>query len=151
MSEIVNEKPINILIAEDNEDDIIITQRAFRDSRLQNNIQIVRDGQAALDVIFGRAPYEDRTKNPFPQLLLLDINMPKKNGFDVLHEIQTHPECQSIRVVMLTSSADDDDVAKSYQTGACAYIRKPVDFDDFLKVVEHINLFWHTVILPKQV
>lgn len=144
-----SEAPIDILLVEDNEDDILFTLAAFDESHIKNNIQVTRNGQEALDYIYGKAPFSDRSKFPMPQLLLLDINMPKKGGFEVLKTLRDDQDLYFMRIIMLTTSKDEEDVARSYESGACAYISKPLSFDEFKKAIEKLNLFWHTVILPK--
>lgn len=142
----IKDEPIKILLAEDDEDDIAIALRAFKKSRLENEVYVVRDGEETLDYLFRRGPYQDVEKYPQPHLLLLDINMPKMSGLEVLEQLDTHPDLKRLRVMILTSSKNEEDVVKSYNNGACAYLAKPVEFEDFLKVVEGMNYFWRTVI-----
>jgi len=146
MIKTIENEPIKILLADDDEDDITIALRAFKKSKLENEVFVVRDGEETLDYLFRRAPYQDVKKYPAPHLLLLDINMPKMNGLEVLEQLDKHPDLKRLRVMMLTSSKNEEDVVKCYNNGACAYLAKPVDFDDFLKVVEGLNYFWKTVI-----
>lgn len=146
MIKTLENEPIKILLAEDDEDDITITLRAFKKSKLDNEVYVVRDGEETLDYLLRRSPYEDVEKYPTPHLLLLDINMPKKNGLEVLAELDAHPDLKRLRVMILTSSTNEEDVVKCYNNGACAYLAKPVEFDDFLKVIESLNYFWKTVI-----
>jgi len=146
MIKTIENEAIKILLAEDDEDDIAIALRAFKKSRLANEIQVVRNGEETLDYLFRRAPYENVEQYPSPHLLLLDINMPKLNGLEVLEQLEQHSRLKRLRVVMLTSSKNEEDVVKSYNNGACAYIPKPVEFEDFLEVVEGLNCFWKTVI-----
>ncbi len=142
-------KPINILLVEDNEDDIEITQMAFEQAKIRNNILIVRNGQEALDYVYGRGIYQDREKYPMPRLILMDINMPKKGGFEALEELKKDANLRLIPVVMLTSSKSEEDVVRSYSKGAVAYIPKPVSHEEFLKTVEYFNFFWQIAELPK--
>ena len=142
-------KPIDILLVEDNEDDIEITQMAFEQAKIRNNILVVRNGQEALDYLYGRGIYQDRKNYPMPRLMLLDINMPKKGGFETLEEMKKDDHLRLIPVIMLTSSRNEEDVARSYGKGAVAYIPKPVNHEDFMKTVEYFNFFWQIAELPK--
>ncbi len=139
-----NLKPINILLVEDNEDDILIIQRAFKKVKLTNELYIVRNGQDGLDYIFHEGMYAEN-KPPTPGLVLLDINMPKLNGFQVLERIKAHPVHKVIPVVMLTVSDRDEDIARSYQNGAVSYITKPMNFEDFVTVIERFEIYWSLV------
>lgn len=142
---VLNEDPIDILLVEDNEADIKITLRAFDRGRLRNNIHVVRDGQEALDYVYHEGQYQDRGQYPVPDLILLDINMPKANGFEVLQKIKNDPKLRYIPVAMLTSSKNDEDIVRSYGYGACSYIQKPVDFTEFIKLVDGFNFYWHII------
>ncbi len=146
MIQTITDEPIRILLADDNDDDIAIALRAFKKSQLENEVHVVRNGEEALNYLFNREHYQDKEKYPKPQLLLLDINMPKLNGIEVLERLSQDSKLKRLRVVMLTSSKNEEDVVGSYNNGACAYLSKPVEFDDFLKVVEGLNCFWKTVI-----
>ena len=132
----VNDHPIDILLVEDNEADVKITLRAFQKARIKNNVQVVNDGQAALDFM---------KKFPRPDLILLDINMPKLSGFEVLKKLKADPKVSFIPVVMLTSSKSEEDVLKSYQNGAVSFIPKPVASEAFAKVVDGFNFYWHII------
>ena len=125
--------PINILLVDDTEADIKITLRAFEKARLRNNIFVVNDGDEALDFLNNRGMFTDKSQSPRPGIVLLDINMPKMDGFEVLQAIKTNPELKMIPVVMLTSSKDHQDILKSYHYGASSYIPKPVDYGEFLQ------------------
>ncbi|MFQ5544275.1 MAG: response regulator [Nitrospiria bacterium] len=146
MIKTIKNEPIKILLADDDEDDIAIALRAFKKSKLENEVFVVRDGEETLDYLLSRGQYQDESQHPKPHLLLLDINMPKMNGLEVLKQLEDHPTLKRLRVMMLTSSKNEEDVVRSYNNGACAYIPKPVEFDDFLNVVEGLNCFWRTVI-----
>ncbi|MCB1195472.1 response regulator [bacterium] len=144
-----HQKPIDILLVEDNEADIKITIRTFKKSRLANRLFVVRDGQEALDYIFLQGHYQDRTAFPLPDLILLDINMPKVNGFQVLENLKRNEEFKYIPVVILTTSQQEEDIAKSYATGACSFISKPIGYEEFTKKIEAFNYYWQIVnILP---
>src|SRR5436309_14383558 len=114
-----------ILIAEDSENDAELVRAALKRARVTNPTQIVPDGECVIAYLKGEAPYGDRTKHPFPRLLILDIKMPRLNGFEVLSWIRDHPECAVIPVVIMSSSRDDRDVTKAYQLGANSYMTKP--------------------------
>lgn len=143
-------EPINILLAEDNEDDIEITTIAFEEARIHNNLFVVRNGQEAMDYLNCQGEYADREKYPIPDLILLDINMPKIGGFELLERLKKDEKFKLIPTVMLTSSKSEEDIVKSYSSGAAAYIPKPVNHEEFLKVVETFNFFWQIVKFPKK-
>jgi CheY-like chemotaxis protein len=130
-----------ILLADDNENDLELETRALAQYRLANEIVIVRDGAEALDFLFRRGAFSNR--NPAaPLVVLLDINMPKINGLEVLEKIKSDPQLQQIPVVMLTSSRQGPDVERCYALGANAYVLKPVDFTQFADAVKTIGKFW---------
>lgn len=118
-----------------------MTLAALETHHLSNEVVVVNDGEAALDFIFRRGPYQDRT-NGNPVLVLLDLKMPKLDGLEVLRTIRQTPDTASIPVVMLTSSREEVDLARSYRLGVNAYVVKPVNFDDFVSAVRDIGLFW---------
>jgi CheY-like chemotaxis protein len=136
--------PIEILLVEDNEDDIILIEEAFAGARLMNVINNVRDGEAALAYLRREGPYKKAVR---PGLILLDINMPKKDGFEVLEAIKANPELQPLPVIMLTTSDREEDVVRSYVYGACSYIRKPVSLERFIDVVKQFEVYWTLVSL----
>lgn len=138
-------KPINILLVEDNEDDIVIIRRAFfKKGKLTNGLYIVRNGEEALDFINHRGKYAEE-KPPTPGLILLDISMPRMNGFEVLKKLKADPEHKKIPVIMLTTSDREEDIIKSYESGACSYITKPANFNDFVKAIERFEIYWTLV------
>ncbi|OGW80257.1 MAG: hypothetical protein A3G33_06180 [Omnitrophica bacterium RIFCSPLOWO2_12_FULL_44_17] len=138
-------KPINILLAEDNEADVKITLRAFDKARLKNNIFVVRDGEEALDFIYHRGKYSDATRYPKLDLVLLDIKMPKVDGLEVLKKLKSDPVFKMLPVVMLTSSKNEQDIVTSYMDGASSYIPKPVSFQEFIEVVNGFNFYWQII------
>lgn len=142
-------EPINILLAEDNEDDIEITTIVFEQARIHNNLSIVKNGQEAWDYLNRQGDYQEEEKYPMPQLMLLDINMPKMGGFELLEKIKSHDRFKVVPVVMLTSSKNEEDIVRSYGKGVAAYISKPVNHDEFVKMVDSFNFFWEIVELPK--
>ena len=141
----VNNFPIDILLVEDDEADIEITLRAFEKGKLRNNISVVRDGQEALDFIYHEGAYRDGKLYPRPDLILLDIRMPKMDGFEVLKKLKSDPQYSYIPVAMLTSSKNEEDILQSYRNGAVSYIPKPVSYGDFQKVVDGFNFYWHII------
>lgn len=132
-------KPFDILIAEDNEDDILLIREAFEEVKMVNRMVVVRDGEEALAYLRGEAPY---TESPFPGMVLLDINMPKKTGLEVLTEVKADPRFRALPVVMLTVSEREEDIIRSFEQGACSYIRKPVTFTRFITVVKEFEMYW---------
>jgi len=136
------EKPATILLVEDNRMDVELTLDAFREARLENKIQVVTNGQAALDYLFRRGSYADRNAYPMPDLILLDLKLPRVDGFEVLRQIKSTPILKRLPVIILTSSKDEGDRALSYDSGANSYLVKPVSFEGFLGVVRQIEGYW---------
>jgi len=134
-------KGIPILLVDDDEDDILITRRAFERYEPKNILYVVRDGDEALDFIYHRAKYEDKSI-PTPGLIFLDINMPRMNGLEVLRRLKEDPEKRHIPVVILTTSRREQDKIEGYNLGVNSYIVKPVDFTKFMEAVSTINLYW---------
>lgn len=131
-----------ILLVEDNPDDIELTRRAFRKNNLMNPIVVAPDGAAALDYLFGRGAWEGRDVRERPALILLDLKLPKIEGIEVLRTIRHDERTQTIPVVVLTTSREDRDVVESYRLGANSYVRKPVDFNEFIEAVRHLGMYW---------
>jgi len=138
-----------ILLVEDNPDDIELTERAFKRSRLCNKIITRRDGQEALDYLFGQD--DDGQDNPLPDVILLDLNMPRVNGLEVLQKMRSSVRTRSVPVVVLTTSDEQRDVVDSYQLGANSYIRKPVDTNDFFEAIQSLELYWTVRNVPPPV
>ncbi len=134
--------PMEILLVEDNEDDILLEQEALADAKLVNVMSVVRDGEEAMAYLRRQGSHQNARA---PGLILLDINMPKKNGFEVLNEIKADPALMHIPVVMLTTSDNEADIVKSYARGACSFITKPMDFDKFRDVIRQFALYWALV------
>ncbi len=134
--------PMEILLVEDNEDDILLEQEALADAKLVNVMSVVRDGEEAMAYLRRQRSHQNARA---PGLILLDINMPKKNGFEVLNEIKADPALMHIPVVMLTTSDNEADIVKSYARGACSFITKPMDFDKFRDVIRQFALYWALV------
>jgi two-component system response regulator len=131
-----------ILLVEDNPNDEELALRAFRKSKIANRIVVMRDGAAALDYLFARGIHAGRDASETPQVVLLDLNLPKLSGLDVLKELRADPRTKLLPVVILTSSKEDRDLAKGYELGANSYIVKPVDFTQFAEAVRQIGLYW---------
>ena len=140
-------RPIEILLVEDNPGDVDLTKEALQDAKVHNRLHTVDDGAKAIDFLMKRGEYANV---PRPDIILLDLNLPKKDGRQVLAEIKAEPKLTEIPVVILTTSQAEEDIVRSYQLHASCYITKPVDFKQFLKVVKSIEEFWLTVVkLPK--
>ncbi len=133
---------VKILLVEDNLDDVMITKRALKEAKVINELHVVRDGQEALDFLQHAGAHADAAKSPRPGLVLLDVNLPKLNGIDVLARIKQTPDLRRIPVIMLTVSRRDEDVVKSYDSGCNSFIQKPVEFDRFVALVQEIGLYW---------
>lgn len=138
----MDKQPLEILLVEDNEDDIVLEREALADAKLVNLMSVVRDGEEAMAFLRREGRYQDAQ---VPGLILLDINMPRKNGFEVLNELKADPALMHIPVVMLTTSDSEADIVKSYAKGACSYITKPMDFDKFREVAKQFALYWALV------
>jgi len=131
-----------ILLVEDNEHDIELTLRAFNKSKIANEIVVVRDGQEALDFLFGAGAHAGRgTSNP-PEVVLLDLKLPKVDGLEVLRRVRADPRTRHLPVVVLTSSSEEKDIVTSYDLGANSFVRKPVDFTQFTDAAHQLGLYW---------
>jgi CheY-like chemotaxis protein len=139
--------PIEILLVEDNPGDVRLTQEALKEGKVRNRLSVVDDGAKAIDFLYNRGPYANA---PRPGLILLDLNLPRKDGRQVLAEIKADPSLRSIPVVVLTTSQADEDVVRAYDLQVNCYITKPIDLSQFLKVVRAMEDFWLTIVrLPK--
>ena len=135
-------KPTEILLVEDNPDDVEMALRAFRKVRVANKVHVVRDGQEALDFLFREREYSDGARAPRPDLILLDLNLPKVSGLEVLEKIMASDKLSTIPTVVLTVSQRPEDVRKSYDLGANTYITKPMDFAKFLYAMDILFQYW---------
>jgi len=142
MADEVVSQPIEILLVDDNDDDIILLEESFRDSRFLNLLQVVHDGEEAIEYLRRQGRHRSAK---LPGLVLLDINMPKMNGFEVLQVMKADPVLKSIPVVMLTTSTRDEDIARSYDGGACSFVSKPVNLDKLKEVIKQFMLYWTLV------
>lgn len=131
-----------ILLVEDNRDDEILTLRALKKNNIANDVVVARDGEEALDFLFGTGGHVGRDVSVLPQVMLLDLNLPKMSGLDVLRRVRADERTKLLPVVMLTSSKEDEDIINSYALGANSYVRKPVDFVQFTEAVKTLGLFW---------
>jgi two-component system response regulator len=131
-----------ILLVEDNPDDVELTRIAFAEANIANALTVVTDGAAALDYLFARGVHSDRDPDDLPSIVLLDLNLPKVDGREVLQAIRSHERTRSLPVVVMTTSAEPFDVEASYALGANSYIRKPVDFGQFVWAVKQVGLYW---------
>ena len=131
-----------ILLVEDNDDDVELTLRALRRHRVANRVDVVRDGAEALDYLYGTGAFSGRDVTDLPQLVLLDLKLPKVGGLEVLERLRADPRTKRLPVVVLTSSNVESDLARSYDLGANSHIRKPVDFTQFMEAVNQLGLYW---------
>ena len=139
---------MELLLVEDNPGDVRLTQEALKSGQVQVNLNVARDGVEAIDFLRQRAAFEGAPK---PDLILLDLNLPRKNGREVLSEIKSDPELRRIPVLIMTTSRAEQDVNRAYNLNANCYITKPMDLDEFLRIVKAIEDFWlKTVTLPRQ-
>ncbi len=136
-------QPIEVLLVEDDAGDELMTREAFEDNKIRNTLHVVRDGEEALDFLYRRGAHPEA---PRPDLVLLDLNLPKYDGRQVLEQIKTDPELAAIPVVVLTTSSAEEDILRSYRLHANAYVTKPVDLDQFIAAVRQIDEFFVTVV-----
>lgn len=131
-----------ILLVEDNPDDVELTRRAFDKNHIQNQLIAVTDGVMALDFLFRRGEYKDQPMSSLPAVVLLDIKLPKLDGFEVLHAILSNDKTRLLPVVILTSSNEEQDIINGYKNGANSYVRKPVVFEEFIDAVSKLGMYW---------
>jgi CheY-like chemotaxis protein len=140
-----------ILLAEDDENDILLFRRALEKAQIPNPVEIVRDGDEAIEYLQGKGKFSDRSQYPLPVLMLLDLNMPRTDGFQVLDWIRRHAELKALRVVVLTMSRDIYDVTRAYQLGANSFLVKSLDTQSFTELVESIHAYWLSTGLTPQI
>ncbi len=141
-----NNKIIPILVADDDEEDRMLIQDAMEESKLLNPLHFVADGQEAMDYLNHRGKFANLEKNPMPGLILLDLNMPKKDGREVLKEIKSNPSLRSIPVVILTTSKAEEDILRTYDLGVNSYITKPVTFDALVDIIKNLGKYWFEIV-----
>ncbi|MEO3428079.1 response regulator [Pelagibius sp. CAU 1746] len=134
--------PKVILLVEDNPDDEALALRAFAKNNIRNEVVVARDGSEALDYLFARKAYQGRDPAGLPQVVLLDLNLPKVSGLEVLRQIRADERTRLLPVVILTSSKEEQDIVEGYSLGANSYVRKPVNFDEFLAAARQLGLYW---------
>jgi CheY-like chemotaxis protein len=140
-------RPIEVLLVEDDPADVLLTREAFEHNKVSNRLHVVNDGEDAMAFLYREGPY---AKVPRPDLILLDLNLPRKDGMEVLAEVKADTDLRTIPVVVLTTSEAEEDILRSYNLHANAYVSKPVDFNQFIRVVRQIDDFFVTVVkLPK--
>lgn len=139
-----------ILLVEDNADDIELTRIAFAESKIANRMVVVEDGAQALDYLFARGLHAERDPEALPSIVLLDLNLPKLDGREVLQAIRANPRTRSLPVVVLTTSTEPFDVEASYALGVNSYIQKPVDFEQFVWAVKHVVMYWLVLNHPRE-
>lgn len=132
----------SLLLVEDNPDDELLTVRALKRNNILNEIVVARDGVEALDYLFGTGAYEGRDMSVMPQIILLDLKLPKVDGLEVLKRLRANERTHLIPVIILTSSKEETDLVRGYSLGANSYIRKPVDFEQFVQAVQQLKLYW---------
>jgi CheY-like chemotaxis protein len=149
MEQVKNE--IIILMADDDDDDYLLTKKAFKESRLLNTLNRVKDGEELLEYLHHVAPFEDKSKYPRPGVILLDLNMPRKDGREALKEIKMDPDLADIPVVVFTTSKAEEDVYRTYQLGVNSFITKPVTFDTLIHTMQTLGDYWFNIVtLPKK-
>lgn len=139
-------KPITILVADDDPDDRQLTREAFEENHLANDLRFVEDGEELLDYLYQRGKYGGEGAAPPPGLILLDLNMPRKDGREALQEIKADPRLRTIRVVVMTTSKAEEDVLRSYNLSAASYITKPVTFERLVEVVRTLGKYWLEIV-----
>jgi CheY-like chemotaxis protein len=145
------EKTITILMADDDEDDRLMAQEALQEARLANDLHFVLDGEELMDYLYQRDKYADGSNAPRPGLILLDLNMPKKDGREALKEIKSDPALRQIPIVVLTTSKAEEDIYRSYNLGVNSYITKPVSFEGLVEVMKALSIYWFKIVkLPVQ-
>jgi len=138
----MNGEPLTILLVEDNRDHAELVMRNMEDFQVANTLYHVEDGQAALDYLLGQGKYSDRKQFPMPHLMLLDLRLPKVDGLDVLKEVKNNLELRAMPVVILTTSDAERDMAMAYEYHANSYVTKPVNFDDFSRLLRDLGFYW---------
>ncbi|MFH1288625.1 MAG: response regulator [bacterium] len=136
---------IEILLVEDNPDHVTLILHVLKDNKVVNNVHVVEDGELALDYLYHRGKFCDEKSFPMPNLILLDVKLPRLDGFEVLKVIKNDPAFKKIPVVMLTTSDKDEEIIRGYKEGANSYVTKPVDFNEFRKKIKNLDMYWALV------
>jgi len=144
----MNSNEVDILLVDDSPEDVELTLHGLRSENLANRVFVVRDGEEALEFLFCTGPHAERSFRHPPKLVLLDLKLPKVDGLEVLKQIKTDPRTKNMCVVLMTSSREERDMVSGYNLGANSYLQKPVDFDEFRKMVKLIGLYWLVVNRP---
>jgi two-component system, response regulator len=131
-----------VLLVEDNPDDARLATTALRSNRIINEVVVARDGEEATDYLFGTGSFEGRDALQCPELVLLDLKLPGMNGLDLLRRIRADERTRLVPVVVLTSSAEEEDLVRSYRLGANSYVRKPIDFEEFIEAIRQLSVYW---------
>jgi CheY-like chemotaxis protein len=139
-------KPITILMADDDPDDRQLTREAFEESKLSNDLRFVEDGEELLDYLYRRGKYADPESSPRPSIILLDLNMPRRDGREALQIIRSDPQMRPIRVIIMTTSKAEEDMLRSYDLSAASYITKPVTFERLVDVVRALGKYWLEIV-----
>lgn len=141
-----SENPITILYAEDDEEDRMLVQDAFDENKLANKLHCVDDGEELMDYLYRRGKYDKMNGEPLPGLILLDLNMPKKDGREALDEIKSDPKLRRIPVIALTTSEAEEDIIRTYDLGVNSFIKKPVTFESLVEIVKVLNEYWFSIV-----
>ena len=141
-------KRLIILVAEDDENDVLLLERAFRKNGIDMPLQVCQDGAEAMAYLRAEGKYQDRDKYPFPRVLITDLKMPRCSGFDLLKWLKEHPECSVIPTIVFSSSTHPEDVTRAYQLGVNCYFQKPGTFDELVRVVRLVHEFWLATAIP---
>ena len=139
-------EPVDILMADDDADDRLMADKALQEARLENNLSFVEDGEELMDYLLHRGKYTNAAEYPLPGLILLDLNMPRKDGREALKEIKAHPQLHRIPVVVLTTSAAEQDIVRSYDLGVNSYIVKPVTFEGVVEAMKVMKQYWFQLV-----
>ncbi|HSQ55386.1 MAG TPA: response regulator [Gemmata sp.] len=142
----IQKKPVTILVADDDPDDRRFTREAFEEIHLANDLRFVEDGEQLLDYLYRRGKYADPASAPWPGIILLDLNMPRKDGREALEQIKKDPLFRGIRVVIMTTSKAEEDVVRSYNLSATSYITKPVTFEALVEVIRTLGKYWLEIV-----